>query len=443
MPTVTRHQDRRSGNIFSGIVSQSSATNAWYVGRYFGNNNKNNGNNYAPFSAYAINAKSMTMKEYVKIEDVNDAYMDCRRTKRRTATQIDYELDYELNNLKLYRELNNMTYEIGQSIAFCVTYPKLREVYAASFRDRIVHHLIMRKFLDIFEDRMIESSYNCRKEKGTIFGVRDIQERLKRITRNGKRNAWVLKLDIRGFFMSIDKNMMYDIVSDIISEEYEGDDIDWWLWLIKKIILHHPECNCVWKSGEELRSRLPADKSLSTSGGRGVPIGNYTSQIFANLYMTVFDKWLVNRLSQEEEYGRYVDDFVIISPSKARLLSLLTDCKIFLSERLGLMLHDDKIVLTKASQGVKFTGYVIRQDRIYVGKHTVKRMEDMINEWNNDNNPDVSRYIMRYNSYMGFLLVGYSYNIRKRMWESIKHKENLININNRKIRRQNNEKIHQ
>lgn len=435
MPTVNRHHDRRSGNIFSGIAAQNSATNAWYVSRYFSNNNKTNGNNYAPFCAYAINTKSMTMIEYVTIEEVNEAYLDCRRTKRRTATQVEYELDYELNNLALWRELNSMTYEIGKSIAFCVTYPKLREVYAASFRDRIVHHLIMRKFLDLFEDRMIESSYNCRKEKGTIFGVRDIQERLKRITRNGKRNAWVLKLDIRGFFMSIDKNRMYDIVSDIISEEYEGDDIDWWLWLIKKIILHHPELNCVWKSGEELRKQLPAEKSLSTSGGRGVPIGNYTSQIFANLYMTVFDKWIVNRLSQEEEYGRYVDDFVIMSSDKARLLSLLTDCKMFLKSSLGLILHDNKIVLTKASQGVKFTGYVIRQDRIYVGKHTVKRMEDMIDEWNRDENPDTDRYIMRYNSYMGFLRVGYSYRIRKRMWERLKHKDNLININNLKIRR--------
>lgn len=187
----------------------------------------------------------MTMKEYVTIEEVNEAYLDCRRTKRRTATQVEYELDYELNNLALWRELNGMTYEIGKSIAFCVTYPKLREVYAASFRDRIVHHLIMRKFLDLFEDRMIDSSYSCRREKGTIFGVMDVQEKLRRITRNGKRQVWVLKLDIRGFFMAIDKERMYEIVKDVITDEYGGEDTDWWLWLIKKIILHHPELNCV------------------------------------------------------------------------------------------------------------------------------------------------------------------------------------------------------
>ena len=132
------------------------------------------------------------MKQHVTIEDVTLAYYECRRTKRRTTSQIEYELDYEMNNLQLWRELNNGTYQIGQSIGFCITYPKLREVFAAKFRDRIVHHLVMRKFLPLFDAQMIESSYNCRKGKGAIYGVRDMQQKMRRITHNGKRTAWIM-----------------------------------------------------------------------------------------------------------------------------------------------------------------------------------------------------------------------------------------------------------
>lgn len=379
--------------------------------------------------------------EHISIEEVTEAYLDCRRNKRRTVSQIEYELDYEVYNLQLWRELNAMTYAIDRSIAFCVTYPKLREVFAASFRDRIVHHIIMRKFLDIFEARMIPASYNCRKGKGVVYGVRDVQRKIQRVTHNGAREAYALKLDVKAFFMSIDRQRMLGIITDIIREDYDGEDTEWWLWLISLVIMHRPERNCVWKGDTSLRGKLPAGKSLDTSDNRGMAIGNYTSQIFANIFMTVFDRWITSRLSSTEEYARFVDDFVIISPDKRHLLQLLTDCKRFLHDRLGLDIHDDKISLTKASQGVKFTGYMIRHNRIYVGKHTVRRMERMIQQWNNDPHPGTDRYIRRYNSYMGFLRVGNSYNIRCRMWRLIKHKENLENINNIKIRRIKDEKI--
>ena len=371
----------------------------------------------------------------VSIEEVCSAYRDCRKNKRNSLSALEYELDYELNNYELWRQLNDKTYAIGTSVAFCVTYPKLREVFAASFRDRIVHHLIINKFMPIIEGEMIDSSYNCRKGKGVLYGIRDMQSKIQRVTHYGARQAYCLKCDIKGFFMSIDKDIMYRIIENVIRERYDGEDIEWWLWLINMVVYHRPEQNCEWHGDPSLRNGLEPGKSLMTSNGRGLPIGNYTSQIFANLYMTIFDRWITQQLSVDDEYGRFVDDFVIMSTDKRKLLSLIGSMKKFLSERLHLTLHPNKICLTKASQGVKFTGYVIRQDRIYCASHTVNRMLRMINEWNNDCNPDVDRYICRYNSYSGFLVHCSSYKIRERAWDALSDHEGLENVNMRHIRR--------
>lgn len=424
------------------------------MSRYVSSNNKNNGNNYAPVCAYAILIKVLTtggwhhppssrlitrkMKQHVTIEDVTLAYYECRRTKRRTTSQIEYELDYEMNNLQLWRELNNGTYQIGQSIGFCITYPKLREVFAAKFRDRVVHHLVMRKFLPLFDAQMIDSSYNCRKGKGAIYGVRDMQQKMRRITHNGKRTAWIMKCDIKGFFMSIDTDIAFRLVSDVIREEYDGEDMEWWISLFRMMIYNRPYIDCEWHGSERLRDKVPEEKRIR--GRNGVTIGNYPNQIIANLYLTVFDRWLTSRLSTDEEYGRFVDDFAIMSYDKDRLLRLLHDSRVFLRERLRLTLHPDKIELTRASQGLRFCGYIIRPNRIYVGRRTVGNMRRMIARYNKHGG-DTDAMIRSYNSYMGFLRVGNSYNIRRRMWLAIDNKDNIVNINNIKLRKYEN--VHQ
>lgn len=172
--------------------------------------------------------------EKVSYDEVCEAYLECRRTKRHTLAALEYEQEHELNNLQLWKELNEGTYEIGRSIGFCVTRPKVREVFAASFRDRIVHHILMRKFLGLFEEEMIDSSYNCRKGKGVIYGVKDAQRKIQRITHGGQREAWCLSCDIQGFFMAIDTEIAFRIVEQTIRDNYDGEDMEWWIALFKK-----------------------------------------------------------------------------------------------------------------------------------------------------------------------------------------------------------------
>jgi len=110
----------------------------------------------------------------ITLEELYNAYFDCRKHKRRKETSVKFEMNYEINLRILCKQLNDRTYSIGRSIAFCVTRPKLREVFAADFRDRIVHHLLINRINYLFEDYFHPSTYNCRKEKGTLYGVQDI-----------------------------------------------------------------------------------------------------------------------------------------------------------------------------------------------------------------------------------------------------------------------------
>ena len=238
------------------------------------------------------------MCEYITIEEIYEAYYDCRYRKRNKNSALKYELNYEVENHKLWKELNAQTYEIGYSLDFCVTRPKLREVFAADFRDRIVHHLIMLKFLPLIEEEMIDDSYNCRKGKGSMYAVGRVKGFIEEVSEGYEEETWVLKCDIQGFFMSINKDILWRELEGLIRREYTGGDIEWWLWLIKKVIMHRPERKCYKRGNLRLWEYLPRTKSLFTSNGKGLPIGNLTSQIFGNFYMTVFDKWVLSRLNK-------------------------------------------------------------------------------------------------------------------------------------------------
>ena len=112
------------------------------------------------------------MKEWCTLEEVYDAYLDCRKRKRSSKSCSVFETNEMANIHRLWQEILHHTYEIGYSDAFCVTRPKLREVFAAEFRDRIVHHLLVKRTIALFEAHFVQDTYNCRKGKGTDYGVR-------------------------------------------------------------------------------------------------------------------------------------------------------------------------------------------------------------------------------------------------------------------------------
>lgn len=374
--------------------------------------------------------------EYVTIEEIDQAYRDCKRRKTSTGGFLEYSKNYIMENYRLYEELNSMTYEVGKSRCFVVTRPKLREVFCAQFRDRVVHHLLANKFMAILESELTDSAFACRKGKGTDYGINYIRDAIERVSHNYQCKTWVMKCDIEGFFMSIDRMMLYQRLEGVLRRGYHGTDIEWWLWLWGKVILNRPERNCIRVGDLSLWNDLPDNKSLFKSGGKGLPIGNLPSQILANLLLSPFDKMMIARLGSDGGYGRYVDDFVCISTDKALLLRLAHDAREYLSN-IGLKMHPRKFYLQEVKKGLEITGAVIKQGRIYVGNRSVRNMMEVIGEWNaksKHSDDEVKRFVRRMNSHFGHLRHRRTYAIRRKAWKEIKDKSKIYCINMYKLK---------
>ena len=372
-----------------------------------------------------------TAREHVTIDEVFDAYHDCRRHKRWSVGAVEFELDYELGCYGLYRELNAMTYKPGPSTAFCVPRPRLREVFAAGFRDRIVHHLLILRINGVIENRLGDCAVACRKGKGVVYGVRRLKQML-----DAEPDGWLARCDIEGFFMSIDKSLLMPLVEDVVREACTTDT-DWWLWLARVIVMHRPELDCVVRGNADLWRLLPDNKTLFKTGGRGLPIGNLPSQVLANLYMAAFDEWATQQLGGGVRYVRYADDFVMVHPDKRHLLRTLGLARQWLEEHRHLKLHRRKVVVQPVCRGVAFTGSFIKGGIVHVGRRQRTGAMLLAGEWSRKpehTDDERRRLCVRYNSYCGLLRQGASYFLRRTMWRRLGDYKGIININNIKIK---------
>lgn len=356
----------------------------------------------------------------IPIGDFFQAYIDCRKRKRGTVNALKFELNYESELVDLYKKVNSRRYEIGRSITFVVTRPKDREVFAADFRDRIIHHIIMQRLEPLFEKEFIEDSYSCRKGKGTLYGVERLRDKVKALSNNYTEDCWIGKFDLKGFFMSIHKPTLWTMLKEFIDKNYHEKDKDTLLYLVEKVVLHAPQHNCKKKSPERFWKRLPKNKSLFTCDkDRGLPIGNLTSQCFANFYLNLFD-WIMTKIFNGY-YGRYVDDFYVLAKSKEEIVRRIKFMKEFLKKRLKLTLHPDKIYIQHYTKGVKFTGSVVKMDKIKIGSITLGGLYKTIHKFNviPRSLEGALEFQCKLNSYLGFMVHGDSYYKRQRMWEKV------------------------
>lgn len=370
--------------------------------------------------------------EYVSMDELYQAYRDCLKRKISTINALDFEIDDYNKLYQLYIELNNKTYTIGKSIAFCVEKPVKREIFAADFKDRIVHHLVMNRILKYFENDFIDKTFSCRVGKGTEYGVKCLYNDLKEITCNFTKEAYVIKCDLKSFFMSLPKQCLYDKIAILLQTNYKEDNLDFWLHLIHNIIFNEPQKNCLRKQHISHWNDLPSDKSLfSCKKGYGLPIGNLTSQIFANFYLSEFDHWITTTLGIKY-YGRYVDDFYILLPweEKDKTTELYTQIKEKL-DSMGVTLHPKKFYHQPSSKGVKFIGSVIKYNRVYIANRTKGNFYNLLSQMNIEMSlykqyqkdyillQNIKYYVNAINSYLGFLRHKKSFNIRYKMLSSV------------------------
>lgn len=207
--------------------------------------------------------------------------------------------------------------------------------------------------------------------------------------------------------MSIDKGILWRDVKNLMEKYKEdfGNDLDRWESLVKQVIYNRCELNCEKRGNLHLWDFLPKNKSLFFSSGKGIPIGNLTSQIFANFYLTPLDKFIT---SQVQGYGRYVDDFILIDKDKNKLLKLLPKIREFLKSY-GLVLNENKTIIQRCNKGILFTGYVIKPWGIYNGGRLDYSARQLIYDTDIYNK---SKIITRANSYLGFMRRTMSYKTR-------------------------------
>lgn len=347
-----------------------------------------------------------------------EAYYDCRRNKRKTASALVYEMDYESRLIALRDRINTQTYKPGKSICFVVTRPRHREVFAASFEDRIIHHYIALRLEPLFEQVFCPYTYNCRKEKGQLYGVNTLKQQIIECSQNYTRDCYVMKLDLSGFFMSIDKKILARLIDSFVDEAYQGDDKDDLRHLCQIVILHEPEKNCERHSPASYWNHLPANKSLFTNGeGKGVAIGNLFAQLFANFLLNSLD-WLVEELGLTY-HGRYVDDFYMIHRDKMVLLNAVPRIREKLSE-LGLELNERKFYFQHYTKGVEFTGSILKPNRVYTCNRTITNFIAAVRRLNKAKDLRQAEHAVNsINSYLGLLRHNNEYNTRKRVLKMI------------------------
>lgn len=357
------------------------------------------------------------------LRDLYVAFYDARRHKAMRSYVRHWEDNLKENMEALCDELMSRTYNPLPSKCFIVDYPKKREIFAAMFKDRIVHHLYFNYTHGLFERTFIQDSYSCIKGRGTHYGIGRVKDFCRKESLNWQRPCYAMHLDIRGYFMHIVRSRLLEIAtaslrkmaSHRISTESERTwedvvDMDFLCWLTKVIVLLDPRVNCIIVGDKENWEGLdPAKSMLHLADGLGLPIGNLTSQLFSNVYMNPFDQF-VKRELKCRYYGRYVDDSIIISHDKERLLSLVPCIREFLRTELGLELHMGKLAISEVHRGIEFLGAYIRPYRNYVSRKTLERMKvkiaglDMAKPW---------KVLRSVNSYLGIFQHTASYRIRR------------------------------
>lgn len=262
------------------------------------------------------------------------AWQEFKKGKSKKSDIQQFWFNLEDNLFQLHQELKTKTYRHSDYTPFTIQDPKLRKIHKACVKDRVLHHAIFRILYPIFDKSFIFDSYSCRMSKGTHRAVKRLKNFLNKTSENNKKQVFVLKCDIRKFFDSVNQ----DILLNLMKEKIQDKDV---IWLIEKIVRSFP---------------------------KGLPLGNVTSQLFANIYLNEFDQFVKHEL-RIKYYLRYCDDFIILNNEE--LMEKINDS---LKSKLKLNLHPDKIIVRKYRQGIDFLGYVVRPYCVNLRTKTKKRM---------------------------------------------------------------------
>lgn len=369
------------------------------------------------------------------MEDLIKAYLSCRKNKRCSTNSLKFEIDFESNILALHKELSSMTYCPKRSVCFVVKSPKLREVFAADFRDRVTHHLLVSQLEPYYERRFISQSLACRKYKGTLKASKVLENYVRSITKNYTQRAYYGQFDIRSFFTSINKIILKNLIIKEVTNNFPKHNKSSLIWLICTILEHNPIENYYYRGDPYLLKQIPSHKTLfKAKPNCGLPIGNLTSQFFANIYLNELDQY-AKRVLKIKYYVRYVDDIVILSNDLPQIMIWRQQMDNFLQNHLQLNFHSSKDKYNSTSSGIDFVGYIVKHRHTFARKRVVKNLKyrlRLINqgklfESQNQNNSialisspptkrELDKMLAIINSYYGHFRHANCYNLRKDLY---------------------------
>lgn len=271
---------------------------------------------------------SHIFEKIISLENLFLAWREFKRGKGKKFDVQQFGFNLEDNLFQLHYELKTKSYQPLPYQSFYVSDPKLRHIHKAAIRDRVVHQAIYRRLYPLFDRQFIFDSYSCRLVKGTHKAVKRLEDFCRCASRNYTRPAYGLKCDIKKFFDNIDHDILRVLLRTRVADVEA-------LWLVDKVIA-----------------------SFTAKPGKGLPLGNVTSQLFANIYLNELDQFIKHGL-KIKHYLRYTDDFIIVSQDKNYLADLIEPLEEFLNNKLAIQLHPQKIIIRKLGQGLDWLGYVI------------------------------------------------------------------------------------
>jgi len=361
-----------------------------------GNNNYNN--NARLFGITQVHTRNVFMKTYKNLwqglcsyENLEKAFEKARKGKtfKPYVVQFEKDLDKNLNQLRI--ELLFHAYSPRSLKTFIIHDPKTRKISKSDFRDRVIHHALCNIIEPIFESHFIYDSYANRIGKGTLKALERFDYFKRKVFNKRTQEGYVLKADIKHYFDEVDRTVLLEIIKDKIGDPKV-------LWLIKKILLNYKSKN-----------------------NKGMPLGNLTSQFFANVYLNELDHFVKHGL-KVKYYLRYVDDFVILHRNRGVLSEYKIAINVFLREKLSLELHPEKSKLISIKEGITFLGFRVFYYHKLLKKANIIKMAGKIERFKllyDDGCIDYDTIYVSMQGWMGYAKYGNTFNLRRKIIQKI------------------------
>lgn len=323
------------------------------------------------------------------------AFKKARKRKTTKPYVLEYEKDLENNLLILQKKLLSKTYKPKPLQTFLIRDPKTRKISKSEFQDRIVHHAIHNIIQPIFENQFIFDSYANRMGKGTLKAIQRYDKFKLKVSKNHKKTCYVLKSDIHHYF----ENVHHEILINILKKRIKDEKL---ICLIKQILNNF-------------------------SKNKGMPLGNLTSQFFANVYLNELDQFTKHKL-KTKYYIRYVDDFVILNQNKEILEQYKKEIEKFLKEKLKLKLHPEKTKIINYKQGITFLGIRIFQKHKLLKKSNLRkfRIKFQILEDKYKTNKNYNKLYDTLEGWLAYSKIANTYKIRKNITRYFENNYNQI-----------------